>query len=58
MGKRRQGNTTPRKTKNNSIEDLVEIEGNESPVADCSRMMMIMSNELKDLKKVHKEYLK
>jgi hypothetical protein len=31
---------------NNSIEDLVENEGNESPLADPSRIMVSMSSEL------------
>jgi hypothetical protein len=37
--KRRQGNASPQKTNKNSIEDLVESEGNESPVADLSRII-------------------
>jgi hypothetical protein len=44
--KRRQGNTTPQKT-DNSIINLVESEGDESPLADFRRMM-IMFNELKE----------
>jgi hypothetical protein len=32
--RRRQGNTTPQNTNNNAIKDLVESEGNESPVGD------------------------
>jgi hypothetical protein len=36
VGRRRQGNTTPQKT-NNLMEDLVENEENEHPVADSSR---------------------
>jgi hypothetical protein len=43
--KRRQGNMTSQN--NNIIEDLVECEGDESPVADIRRMMFRMLNELK-----------
>jgi hypothetical protein len=54
----RQGNTTPQKTNNISIEDLVENEGNEYPVADSRRMMTSISNELsEDLKDMLKEDL-
>jgi hypothetical protein len=53
--KRRQGNASPQKTNKNSIEDLVESEGNESPVADLSRMMIRCSMSLKrSLKKTYK----
>jgi hypothetical protein len=38
---------THRKTNNNIIEDLVESEGDESPVADLRRRMIRMFNELK-----------
>jgi uncharacterized protein YpuA (DUF1002 family) len=48
MGRRRLGNTIPQKTNNNSVQNLVESEGNESPVADPSRLMIKMSNELKE----------
>jgi glycerol-3-phosphate dehydrogenase len=48
MGRRRQGNTTPHKTNNNSIQDLAANEGNEFPVAHPSRMGMRMSNELNE----------
>jgi hypothetical protein len=46
--KRRQGNGTPQKADNNTIEDLVESESDESSVADVRRMMIITFNELKD----------
>jgi hypothetical protein len=46
--KRRQKNMTPQKTSNNTTEDLVESEGDESPVADVKRMMIRMFNELKE----------
>jgi hypothetical protein len=46
--KRRQGNMTPQKTSNNIIEDLVESEGDETPVADLRRIMINMFNELKE----------
>jgi hypothetical protein len=56
MWRRRQGTTTPQKTNNNSIEYLVEREGNESLVADSGRMMIRMSNKLKEeLKDMVKE---
>jgi hypothetical protein len=42
--KRSQGNITPQKTNNNMIEDLVENEGDESPVDDFRRMMIRMFN--------------
>jgi hypothetical protein len=32
--KRSQGNMTPQKTNNNIVEDCVESEGDDSPVAD------------------------
>jgi hypothetical protein len=48
MGRRtRQGNTIPQKTNNDSVEDLVENEGNESPVSDPTRMMVKCSVYLK-----------
>jgi hypothetical protein len=40
MGRRRQRNTTPQKTNDNSIEDLAGNEGTEHPVAGPSRMMV------------------
>jgi hypothetical protein len=43
MGRqRRQGNITPQKINNDIIEDLVESEGDESPVADFRRIMTRM----------------
>jgi hypothetical protein len=59
MGRRRrQGPKTPQQTYNNSIEDLVESEGNEFPVADPSRVIICVSNEFKEgLKKELKEKL-
>jgi hypothetical protein len=59
MGRRRrQGNITPQKT-NNSIENLVENEENEHPVADRSRMMISMSNAtIENHKEILKEDLK
>jgi hypothetical protein len=58
IGRRKgQGTTPPHKT-NNSIEDLVENEENEYPGADSIRMMISMSNELKeDHKEMFKEEL-
>jgi hypothetical protein len=54
MGRRRrQGNSTPQKSKN-SIGYLVENERNEYPAVDSSRMIS-MSNELNE---VHKEILR
>jgi hypothetical protein len=38
--KRRNGNLTPQKTDNNIIVNLVESEGDESPVADIRRIMI------------------
>jgi hypothetical protein len=38
---------TPQKDNNNTIEDFVESEGNESSVPDVRRMMIRMFNELK-----------
>jgi hypothetical protein len=50
--KRKQGNITPQKMNNKVIEDLVENEGDEFPVAVLRRMMVRIFNELrKDLKK-------
>jgi hypothetical protein len=37
--KRRQGDTTPQKSNNNIIEDLVESEGEESPGAEIGRII-------------------
>jgi hypothetical protein len=45
-------NRTPQKTNNNKIEDLVEIQDDESPVSDLRRMMIRMFNEFK---KTHKK---
>jgi 16S rRNA C967 or C1407 C5-methylase (RsmB/RsmF family) len=54
--RRRHGNRTPQKT-NSSIEDLVENEENEYPVADLSRISM--SNEFNEVcKEMLKEKLK
>jgi hypothetical protein len=48
MGRKtRRGNTIPQKTNNNIIQDLVECEGDEFPVADLRRMIR-MINELKE----------
>jgi hypothetical protein len=47
MGRRRQRNTIPQNI-NNSIEDLVENEGNESLLADPSRKIISMSTELNE----------
>jgi hypothetical protein len=50
MGRRRkQGNTVPQKADNNSIDHLLKGEGNEFPVADPSRMIIGMFNELKEV---------
>jgi hypothetical protein len=46
--KRRQGNTTPQKANNKTIEDLVESEEGESSVTDVRRMMIRMFYELKE----------
>jgi hypothetical protein len=59
--KRRQGYMTPQKTNNNVIKDLMESEGDESPVADIRRMIIRMINELKekckeDIQKQFNEY--
>jgi hypothetical protein len=49
MGRKRmQENMTPQKTNNHTIEDLMQSEGNKSPVADLRRMMTRMFNELKE----------
>jgi hypothetical protein len=48
MGKRRQGNTTPQKA-NKLIEDAGENEGNEHPVTDFSRMILIIFNEFNEI---------
>jgi hypothetical protein len=51
--KRKQGNMTPQKANNHSIEDLKESEGDESSVAVVKRMIR-MFNELKeDIKKTN-----
>jgi uncharacterized protein (DUF1697 family) len=50
--KRRQGNTIPQKANNTTIEDLMESEEDESPVANVKRMMIRMYNEHN---KEHKE---
>jgi hypothetical protein len=39
---------TPQKTNNNIIEDVVESEGDASPVAYLRRMMIRMFSELKE----------
>jgi hypothetical protein len=41
------GNMTPQKAHNHTIEDLVDSEGEESPVTEVRRMMIRMFNELK-----------
>jgi hypothetical protein len=46
--KRKQWNMAPQKTNNNIVEDLVESEGDESPVADIKRMVIRMFNELRE----------
>jgi tRNA uridine 5-carbamoylmethylation protein Kti12 len=46
--KRRQGNTTPQKSQNNRIGDLVESEGDEVLVVDLRRLMIRMFNKLKE----------
>jgi tRNA uridine 5-carbamoylmethylation protein Kti12 len=46
--KRRQGNTTPQKSQNNRIGDLVENEGDEVLVVDLRRLMIRMFNKLKE----------
>jgi hypothetical protein len=46
--KRREGNTNFQRANSNIIEDLMESEGKESPVADLRRMMRRMFNELKE----------
>jgi hypothetical protein len=50
--KRRHGNTSPQKANNTTIEDLMESEEDESPVANVKRMMIRMYNEHN---KEHKE---
>jgi hypothetical protein len=52
MGRRREGNTTPRRT--NSIEDLVENEGNEYLVAHPSRMMIRPMSSMNYIKRCSK----
>jgi hypothetical protein len=44
--KKKAGNTTPQKANNNVIEDLMESDGNESPVADLRTMMVRIFEEL------------
>jgi hypothetical protein len=57
--RRRQVNTIPQKTNSNSIGDLMKTEGNKSTVANPSRMMIRMSNVLKEeLKDMLSEELK
>jgi hypothetical protein len=46
--KRRQRNMTPQKANDNTIEDLVDSEGEEPPVSEVRRMMMRMFNKLKE----------
>jgi hypothetical protein len=46
--KRRQEKTTPQKTNNIIIENLVKSERDESPITDLRRMMIRMLNELKE----------
>jgi hypothetical protein len=46
--KRRQGNMTPQKVDNQTIEDLVDSEGNESLDAEVRIMMIRMFNELEE----------
>jgi hypothetical protein len=59
MGKRRQGNYNPSKKTKNSIEALVENEGNEYTVSDPTRIMISMSNKLNEYyKEMLKKYLK
>jgi hypothetical protein len=54
--KRRQGNMTPQKAKNNLVEDYMESEGGESSVADLRRMMIRISMSSKrSLKKIYKK---
>jgi hypothetical protein len=44
----RQGNMTPQKVNNHTIEDLVESEGDEFPVAEVRRMFNEFKEELKE----------
>jgi hypothetical protein len=46
--KRRQWDTTPQKTSSNMIEDWVESEGDDSPIADFRRMTIRMFHELNE----------
>jgi hypothetical protein len=49
MGKKRkQGNMSPQKAHNLRIEDLVNSEGDEFPVAEVRRMMIKMFNEFNE----------
>jgi hypothetical protein len=43
--RKRQGNTTPQKSNNNSMEDFVENEGKVNPTADPSRKITSRSKE-------------
>jgi hypothetical protein len=48
----RQGNMTPQKVNNHTIENLVDSKGDKSPIAEVRRMMIRIFNELKtELKK-------
>jgi hypothetical protein len=49
--KRRKGNTNHKMTNKNIIEDLVESEGDEYPVADIRKMMMTMNRLRKNIGK-------
>jgi hypothetical protein len=42
------GNKTSQNNNNNLIEDLMESEGDETPVADVKRMIIRMFNEFKE----------
>jgi hypothetical protein len=57
MGRRRQGYKTHQKTNNNSVENVVESEGNEYLVVDHSKMISISSELNEGLKEVLKEEL-
>jgi hypothetical protein len=46
--KRMKGNKTSQNNNNNLIEDLMESEGDETPVADVKRMIIRMFNEFKE----------
>jgi hypothetical protein len=49
MRRRRLGNCTPQKS--NSIEDLIENEGNEYPVSDPNKIMINVTNVISDAHK-------